>query len=96
MNHQEIYQLLKYRRQELTSRMQSIKNDFTTSTELDDVLYTLAHETKLELSHVKTALDEIEAGEYGICTNCGKQIEISILTTNPYAKLCEDCCKNNV
>ncbi|MBA3718538.1 MAG: TraR/DksA C4-type zinc finger protein [Actinobacteria bacterium] len=46
-------------------------------------------------SHVLTAIDEalerIEAGTFGICVNCGKEIPPERLEALPYATLCIDC-----
>jgi|TARA_Y100000034_G_C6631481_1_gene275696 DnaK suppressor protein len=91
MRHQEIYQLLKYRRQELCSRLQSIKNDFSVKEDLDDVLYHIAHDTKVELADVKSALEQIEDGSFGICENCGEAIDLESLKHNPLQKLCSIC-----
>ena len=91
MKHQEIYQLLKYRRQELCSRLQSIKNDFSGGEDLDDVLYHIAHETKVELASVKSALEDIEQNQYGTCQNCGQAIDETSLLNDPFRKLCVDC-----
>lgn len=91
MNHPEIYQLLKYRRQELCSRLQSIKNDFTSCEDMDDVLFTIAHETKVELANTKTAIEQIEQGNYGICINCNSPISDDLLNEKPLTKLCQHC-----
>jgi len=91
MKHQEIYQLLKYRRQELCSRLQSIKNDFSVREDMDDVLFNIAHETKVELANVKTALEEIEQETFGYCKNCGQAISSEELCQNPLQTLCDNC-----
>ena len=41
------------------------------------------------LSEVKIALANIEAGKYGICKVCGKQIENDRLEANPAAETCK-------
>lgn len=93
MKHQEVYQLLKYRRQELHSRLQSIKNDFSVREDMDDVLFTIAHDTKLELANVKVALDEIESETFGNCKNCGQAIDQETLYQNPLTRCCRQCAK---
>ncbi|GIW63562.1 MAG: hypothetical protein KatS3mg091_364 [Patescibacteria group bacterium] len=40
---------------------------------------------------IKSALELIEKGEYGICQMCGKPIGKQRLELIPYAKLCVDC-----
>lgn len=39
---------------------------------------------------VKTALDKIENGNYGLCEVCGKEIESDRLEANPSAKTCKE------
>ena len=48
---------------------------------------------KDELGEVEDALRRIEAGTYGICTNCGKPISKEILDAAPESALCGDCKK---
>lgn len=91
MKHQEIYQLLKYRRQELCSRLESIKTDFDASEDMDDVLFNIAHETKVELANVKVALDEIETESYGFCKVCKTPISELILCEDPLKTTCPNC-----
>ncbi len=40
---------------------------------------------------IETALKSIEKGDYGICTRCGKPIEIERLEIKPDATLCVEC-----
>jgi RNA polymerase-binding transcription factor DksA len=46
---------------------------------------------KLEarFDEVKTALEKIDSGNYGICEVCGKEIEEDRLLANPAAKTCK-------
>ena len=91
MEHTELYQLLTYKRDELHHRMQNIKKDFSKSTQIDDVLYNIAHETKVELANINTTLKRFETGDFGICSQCGQQISTECLTKNPFQTLCENC-----
>jgi DnaK suppressor protein len=43
------------------------------------------------LYHINEALRRIRKGEYGICQNCGKQIQKARLEAVPHARLCIDC-----
>lgn len=45
------------------------------------------------LARVKQALDRIENETYGICTCCGKEIDLARLEALPYADLCIVCKK---
>ncbi len=44
-----------------------------------------------EIASTKRALDRIEAGEYGYCTQCGAEISPGRLEARPEAALCIDC-----
>ena len=43
------------------------------------------------LVEVEQALERIEEGTYGICTNCGQPIQAGRLEALPEAELCIDC-----
>lgn len=91
MNYQETYQRLKYRKQELCTRLKSIEIDFDSAEELDDMLFTIAHETKVELATIKKLLTVCEEGNYGLCQNCGKEIATEVLDTQPFTLYCSEC-----
>ncbi|MFP4225667.1 MAG: TraR/DksA family transcriptional regulator [Desulfobacterales bacterium] len=44
-----------------------------------------------ELEEIDQALNRIEAGEYGKCIDCGKQINKERLKIMPYAVRCRHC-----
>ncbi len=91
MNYNEIYQLLKYRKEELSVRLNKIKQDFAEQQVIDDILFTIAHDTKLELANVKKAMSKIEENQFGRCVECGAPIEDDRLRQNPFQTLCESC-----
>jgi DnaK suppressor protein len=43
------------------------------------------------LDQVERAIRKIEAGTYGVCANCGKNIEAARLKALPHASLCIAC-----
>lgn len=43
------------------------------------------------MAQIDAALERIENGTYGICTNCGEPIKKERLEALPYASLCIDC-----
>lgn len=51
----------------------------------------LARDLKDVLAQVEEALDRIEAGTYGTCESCEKEIPAARLKALPYATLCVDC-----
>jgi DnaK suppressor protein len=40
---------------------------------------------------LNAALDRIQQGDYGICTDCGAEISLERLTAYPTAKRCVEC-----
>jgi RNA polymerase-binding protein DksA len=46
---------------------------------------------ELRLTDIKKALGKIESKDYGICENCGKEIETDRLEANPAATTCKEC-----
>ncbi len=43
------------------------------------------------LSKIDAALQKIDGGEYGKCTNCGEDIGLARLRARPVAELCIEC-----
>ena len=46
---------------------------------------------EIRLSNINKVLGKIEAGNYGVCENCGKNIEEDRLEANPAALTCKEC-----
>jgi RNA polymerase-binding transcription factor DksA len=44
-----------------------------------------------ELRQIEAALQRVEDGTYGVCTRCGKPIEMQRLHTLPSTPLCGAC-----
>lgn len=44
-----------------------------------------------ELSNIKDALEQIETGEYGMCSICDKPIAVARLHAIPFVKTCLKC-----
>ncbi|HEY6629558.1 MAG TPA: TraR/DksA family transcriptional regulator [Acidimicrobiia bacterium] len=51
----------------------------------------LVDSLKSQLDNVDRALAHIEAGTYGICDNCGNEIDPARLEFRPESVLCVDC-----
>ena len=60
----------------------------TLDQELDE---TLEENSSNVLAEIDAALERIEAGTFGTCANCGKEIPVERLEALPYATLCIDC-----
>ena len=56
-----------------------------------EIDYTLEENSAHVLDEIDAALARIDAGTYGICTNCGEEIPPARLEAYPWASLCIDC-----
>ncbi len=56
-----------------------------------ETMVTLRQTVERQLAHVNEALALMEAGRYGICTNCGQQINPARLDALPFSTLCINC-----
>lgn len=65
--------------------------DTATETYDRELDYTLEENSEHVLADIDAALNRIEDGSYGMCTNCGKQIPEERLEARPSATLCIDC-----
>ncbi|WKZ24832.1 MAG: TraR/DksA family transcriptional regulator [Patescibacteria group bacterium] len=59
---------------------------YTTNLETDKVL-------EKTLSDIKSALESIDKGTYGICKYCGNEIEEKRLLIRPFSSSCVECKK---
>ncbi len=93
---------LKARLAELDHRLQGIEDELlshdsnnweelATEREQDEVLTALGDEGVLEIRQIFAALRRIEAGDYGICTKCGDEIEPARLDLLPATPFCAAC-----
>ncbi|HUO04863.1 MAG TPA: TraR/DksA family transcriptional regulator [Candidatus Binataceae bacterium] len=51
----------------------------------------LIERARERLHGLDAAIDRLEAGEYGICADCGEEIAMARLVAIPCAELCIDC-----
>lgn len=66
-----------------SEQAQSIQNDEVVD-QLDDL-------ERAELTKIDAALQRIEAGTYGTCTECGESIGEKRLKAVPFATICMNC-----
>ena len=50
----------------------------------------ISTDLETQLASVESALERMEAGTYGVCTECGKEIESARLDAMPSASTCTD------
>jgi len=95
---------LEKKKAELTIRLQRITDNLRRgyhpdskerAKELEDseVVDALGNEARAEIRNISAALQRIDAGEYGICVDCGTEIDKGRMRVHPYAKLCIECAR---
>jgi DnaK suppressor protein len=65
-----------------------------TELENDDVLEGLDDASRAEVAAIRTALSRIDAGTYGVCARCGREIGASRLAALPSATTCVACARS--
>jgi RNA polymerase-binding protein DksA len=68
------------------------------ATETADLENMVAQEQRVreELADIETALKKFDAGTFGICEKCGRQIELARLEAMPTARFCMNDAQKNV
>lgn len=98
----EIHQQLLTMQQELSGKLERIKNHVTTEAntdwseqaqerENDEVIDALGNEVRRELQLVNLALHRMKEGDYEFCEDCGDNINIERLKILPYTQHCIKC-----
>ena len=93
---------LEQKRTELNARLERISANVRRSLDSDseerakqledsEVVDALGNESRAELEKISIALEKMDAGEYGICEECGLQISHKRMEAHPYAVACIDC-----
>ena len=59
--------------------------------ENDEVLERLDQSGRDEIRLLRTALERIDSGSYGLCLQCGRRIPIQRLEVLPYTTTCMKC-----
>ncbi|HMN46359.1 MAG TPA: TraR/DksA family transcriptional regulator [Povalibacter sp.] len=104
-NDEAIRLRLATRREELTTRRRRVDRDLgrqneplvadfsdqATQVQNDEVLEAIGDSASRELEAIDAALERIASGRFGVCTDCGQQIERARLEAVPYAVRCSRC-----
>jgi len=56
-----------------------------------EVTTALEQEAMQEIAEIRTALERLDQGEYGICISCGEEIDRQRLEARPACAECVDC-----
>jgi DnaK suppressor protein len=51
----------------------------------------LLRQSRGRLGEIGGALDRLDAGGFGVCASCGRDIPIARLEARPWARLCVEC-----
>lgn len=78
-------------KQDITSGLDSDSQEQATQLENQEVLDALANEATSQIAQINKALRRMDEGEYGICPECGSEIDHRRLEARPYALRCIDC-----
>jgi len=98
----ELRERLERKRNELQARLERITENVRRPLDPDsaerakqmedqEVVDSLGNEAQEELVKVNAALERLESGEFGVCTECGAAINVQRLEAYPYAEQCMDC-----
>lgn len=88
--HEEHTESLEDETDELSTSSDNHMGDIATSTLDREIDYTLGENSEQMLQEIDEALGRIDAGTYGTCTRCGKEISVERLEAHPWAALCID------
>lgn len=56
-----------------------------------EVLYNLSEVQRQRVQDIDAALERLEQGVYGICAECGEEIDPQRLQVRPFSRYCIDC-----
>ncbi len=100
----DLRQELEQKKEELTARLERITANLRRgyhpdskerAKELEDseVVDALGNEARAEIAKIAAALRRMDADEYGVCNECGADIDRGRLEAHPYARKCIDCAR---
>ena len=98
----ELRRILEQKKQELSARLERITANLRRGYEADskerakqledsEVVDALGNEARKEIAKISAALRRIDSEDFGICTECGSEIDRDRLNAYPYAKECIEC-----
>ena len=101
-NYQQLRETLVQKLEQVQNRVGKIERDLRQTPEPDseeralgrendEVLEQLDSSGRQEVQLLQAAISRIDAGTYGVCTQCGKQIAQQRLEALPYTMTCIKC-----
>ena len=102
--HAALRQQLEGRKIDLLARLERItanvrrgyeadSKERATQREDSEVVDALGNEARAEIARIATTLRRMEEGEYGVCSECGAEIDRNRLEAYPYAYECIECAR---
>lgn len=93
---------LETKKAELTARLERITANLRRGYDADskerakemedsEVVDALGNEAREEIAKISAALQRFDAGQFGICVECGTEIQVARLAAYPYADECIEC-----
>ena len=103
-SYDELRSQLEHKKEELTVRLERITANLRRgyhadskerAKELEDseVVDALGNEAREEIRKISAALQRMEVGDFGVCVECGAEIERGRIEAYPYARECIDCAR---
>ena len=103
-NHQELRDRLEAKKDELIARLERVTANVRRGYEADseerakqmedhEVVDALGNDARVEITKITAAIARIDSGDYGVCKECGLDVEESRMTAHPYAEYCIDCAR---
>jgi len=94
--------ILQGKKEELNARLERVKANVRRAYATDskeraqqlaskEVVDALGNEAREELAKIYIALQRMDSGNFGLCSNCGSPISINRIKAYPYATECIDC-----
>ena len=92
------------KKEELTTRLERITANLRRGYEADskerakqmedsEVVDALGNEARAEIRKISAALQRMKSGDFGLCEECGTEIERGRIEAHPYALECIDCAR---
>jgi RNA polymerase-binding protein DksA len=101
-SHEALRAKLNRKKEELSARLSRISANLRRGYEADskerakqlednEVVDALGNEARAEIAKISAALNRMDRGEFGFCTECGTPIPEGRLMAYPYADECIEC-----
>jgi RNA polymerase-binding transcription factor DksA len=78
----------------LRDRIKRVQEDLHSARESDAVLQAVEKSANAEISRIALTLESCEDGTFGLCEECGHEIEAARLVAHPYATHCRACARD--